>query len=127
MAERLAADLLWAQWPQVAALGVCAAAVALVGRRLHRDRWFYPLFAGVASVAVPVLGLFLVFALLIAPALWERAGMTRARALLAGIAAGLLGLASSWVLDAPSGACTALALAGFGLASSLQRPANAPT
>lgn len=127
MAELLAADLLWAQWPQVAALGVCAAAVALVGRRLHRDRWFYPLFAGVASVAVPVLGLFLVFALLIAPALWERAGMTRARALLAGIAAGLLGLASSWVLDAPSGACTALALAGFGLASSLRRPANAPT
>jgi zinc/manganese transport system permease protein len=128
MAELLAADLLWAQWPQVAALGVCAAAVALVGRRLHRDRWFLPALRWRGQRRGAGAGLVPGLCAADRPRLvGARRHDTRARALLAGIAAGLLGLASSWVLDAPSGACTALALAGFGLASSLRRPANAPT
>ena len=49
---------------QVLALAVCALGVALLSRpsaqRLRDDRWFYPVFALVASVAVPSLGLMLV-------------------------------------------------------------------
>lgn len=119
MAELLAADVLWAQGPQVAVLAVCAVAVALLGRRLSRDGIFFPVFAVVASLTVPVLGLFMVFALLIAPALWQRAGASRAVAWGAGAAACTVGLAASWAFDAPSGACVALALAVFGAGSAL--------
>lgn len=117
LAELLAADVLWAGWPQVALLSACAAAVALARRVLGRDALFYPVFALAASVAVPVLGLFVVFAALIAPALWQRAGWRAAPAALAGVAAGALGLGLSWLLDAPSGACVAMALAGWGVLS----------
>ena len=114
MTELLAADVLWAQGPQVAVLGACALAVGLLGARLQRDRVFFPVFAVVASLAVPVLGLFLVFATLIAPALWQRAGAAPRWARLGAVAASGLGLATSWALDAPSGACIALALSAYG-------------
>jgi len=117
LAELLAADVLWAGWPQVALLSACAAAVALARRVLGRDALFYPVFALAASVAVPVLGLFVVFAALIAPALWQRAGWRAAPAAMAGVAAVALGLGLSWLLDAPSGACVAMALAGWGVLS----------
>lgn len=127
MAELLAADVLWAQGPQLGVLAACAVAVAALGRHLERDRIFFPLFAAVASLAVPVLGLFVVFALLIAPALWMRAGFARVQALIGGSAACAAGLAASWVADAPSGACVALAVASFGLLGSLLRPTGMHT
>src|SRR5690606_26321727 len=78
LSELLAADILWADWTQVAILALCAAAVlllqVLLPNALRRDIAFFPCFALVASLAVPVLGLLLVFACLIAPALWMRAG-----------------------------------------------------
>ncbi|MDP3083429.1 MAG: metal ABC transporter permease [Rubrivivax sp.] len=120
MSELLAADVLWAQWPQVAVLAACAAVVLLLGGRLARDAIFFPVFAVVASLAVPVLGLFLVFAALIAPALWQRAGASRAQAWAGAVAACGAGLAASWVFDAPSGACVALALSAYGAASALR-------
>lgn len=114
LAELLAADVLWAGWPQVAALAAAAALVLLLRRWLSRDAVFFPLFALAASLAVPVLGLFVVFALLIAPALWSgRAGLLGAAKAMAA------GFAASWWLDAPSGACVALALAAFGAARGL--------
>jgi len=119
--ELLAADLLWADWSRVALLATAAAGVLALQRLgagvLARDRGFYPVFAIVASVAVPVLGLFVVFAALIAPALWLRLGRGHAWALAGAVAAGGLGLLGSWFLDAPSGACVALALALWGAAS----------
>ncbi len=116
LAELLAADVLWAGWPQVAVLAMAAVLTLLLRRRLDRDAFFFPLFALVASLAVPVLGLFVVFALLIAPALW-----TGSRGALAGSTLAMgLGFGASWALDAPSGACVALALAGFGAASALR-------
>ena len=126
MAELLAADVLWAQGPQVAVMAVCALAVGLLGARLQRDRVFFPVFAVVASLAVPVLGLFLVFAALIAPALWQRAGAPPLWARLGAVAACALGLAASWALDAPSGACIALALSAYGGISILRRDAARP-
>ena len=117
LAELLAADVLWARGPQVAVLAGCAAVVALLASRLSRDLIFYPVFAVVASLTVPVLGLFLVFAALIAPALWQRAGLSPAAARAGGVAACAAGVAASWAFDAPSGACVALALAAYGAAS----------
>jgi zinc/manganese transport system permease protein len=114
----LAADVLWAGGEQLAWMAACAVAVAALqaagGGRLSRDAWFFPLFAIVASLAVPVLGLFVVFAALIAPALWQHRGSSAAVARAGAVVATGAGLAASWVLDAPSGVCVALALALFG-------------
>ena len=49
LSQLLAADVLWADWPQVLVLGACAAAVALSRRWLPRDAVCYPGFALVAS------------------------------------------------------------------------------
>ena len=123
----LAADVLWAGPEQVAWMAGCALAVALLqagraGRtRLARDAWFFPSFAIVASLAVPVLGLFLVFAALIAPALWQQRGAPAWAARAGTVVAAGAGLAASWVFDAPSGVCVALALALFGAGSVLRR------
>lgn len=116
----LAADVLWSGWRQVGLLGACAAGVALLANRLAQDRWFFVAFAIVASQAVQVLGLFVVFAALIAPGLWQRAGGGRLAAMAGAIIASGLGLFASWELDAPSGPLVALALALFGVASGLR-------
>ncbi len=160
MLELLAADVLWVQPAQAMTLALAAAllwgALLYWPRLLERDMPFYTGFALVISVAVPVLGLFLVFALLIGPALWlgrlsasgdhaqerpranapaqgvevtqggARLGLSRIRPLFVPLllawAACLLGLASSWWWDAPSGACVALACALLGLAAVWRRP-----
>lgn len=122
LASLLAADVLWAGWTQVAMLGVAAAGVALLGRRLASNRVFYPLFALVASLAVPALGLFVVFALLIAPGLWQRAGLGKLAAVVLGALSCGAALALSWWLDLPSGACVALVLAASGLMAAVVRP-----
>ena len=125
----LAADVLWASWPAVALLGVAAALVTALrwGRpgRLARDAVFYPVFALSLSTAVPVLGLYLVFALLIGPALWCRRGFGGGTAMLLAAGACAAGLAASWVLDWPSGACLTLALCALGLASLATRERGA--
>jgi zinc/manganese transport system permease protein len=125
----LAADILWADWTRVGALAVCALAVLGLAARgnapLGRDRWFYPCFALVASVAVPVLGLMLVFACLIAPALWIRTGRSMTQSIAVSMFTASVGLLGSWVLDAPSGACVALAIAVGGAASIALAPDRA--
>jgi hypothetical protein len=70
-----------------------------------------------AGLAVPVLGLFVVFACLIAPALWVKCGLALRWALLGGMACALLGLLLSWQADWPSGACVALVLSLYGACS----------
>lgn len=117
----LAADVLWAPWSSVLLLAIGAAVMValLVLRRglLQRDAVFYPLFALALSVVVQALGLYLVFALLIGPALWTRRGWPLARSIGLAVVACLAGLGLSWALDWPSGACVALALSGLGLLS----------
>jgi zinc/manganese transport system permease protein len=122
LADLLAADLLWAGWPQVALLATCAAAVLLTRRWLPNNTFFYGSFAVVASLAVPVLGLFVVFAALIVPALWRRAGLSARAAGLVTALGAASGLPLSWAWDAPSGACVALALAATGVAAAARRP-----
>jgi zinc/manganese transport system permease protein len=60
------------------------------------------------------MGLFVVFAALIAPALWQQAGVAGRAARAGTMAACGAGLGASWLLDAPSGACVALALSACG-------------
>ena len=117
----VAADVLWVQPEQVLALAACALGVAWLSRPgaslLADDRWFYPVFALVASVAVPSLGLMLVFASLMTPALWlARQTPPRGAYAISALALGC-GLWASWAFDAPSGPCCALALGLAGLGS----------
>jgi zinc/manganese transport system permease protein len=125
LAQLLAADVLWADAAQVATLGTLALVVWLLAAAMRGARWpdaiFYPTFAVVASLSVPALGLFLVFATLIVPALWQRAGLRLWGAALAALGASAAGLATSWAFDWPSGSCVALALGAFGLAAALCR------
>lgn len=146
--ELLAADVLWVQAPQLGLLTIATALLwaALQWRPhlLEQDTPFYFTFALIISAAVPVLGLFLVFALLIGPALWQRSsrmdaascaspetdGATATRhserrrwlvPLAVAWTACIMGLAASWWWDAPSGACIALACALAGLGAVLVR------
>jgi zinc/manganese transport system permease protein len=131
LSELLAADVLWASWWQVGLLGVCAVLMSLLQYRcsqwLCRDAVFYVVFALVASIVVPVLGLFVVFVALIAPALWFRSGATWWLAVGSTLAAAAVGLSLSWWLDAPSGACVALALGTWGLASAVMQAGTVST
>ena len=117
----LAADVLWAPWTSVLLLAAGAALMlALLAVRdelLQRDVVFYPLFALALSVVVQALGLYLVFALLIGPALWTRRGLPLAGAITMAAVACLAGMGLSWGLDWPSGACIAIALSALGLLS----------
>ncbi len=123
LAALLAADVLWAApQPTLALVGVAVAVLALGRWRdgvLQRDLAFYPLFAVALSVAVPVLGLYLVFACLIAPALWVRRGWSRHRSSVAAAVVALLGLCLSWWTDWPSGACVAVCLSVAGVGAAL--------
>ncbi len=126
LAELLAADVLWASWGAVLGLALAALGVAVLASRgvLTRDAMFYPVFALSLSVAVQALGLYLVFALLIGPALWIQRGLPAARVVAAAVAACFAGLGLSWALDWPSAATVALAASALGLASLAgQRPA----
>jgi len=129
LAELLAADVLWADWPQVATMAALAA-IGLLWHRLQArraekggapahaaDYGFYLWFALVASVAVGVLGLWLVFAGLIVPALLRWQGWRWRWCALAMLAASAAGLGLSSALDWPSGACVILVLALVGLAT----------
>jgi zinc/manganese transport system permease protein len=119
----LAADVLWAPWASVlllaAGAAVMVALLALRGELLQSDAVFYPLFALALSVVVQALGLYVVFALLIGPALWTRRGLPLARAIVLAVIASLAGLGLSWGFDWPSGASVALALSALGLLSAL--------
>lgn len=118
----LAADVLWVHWQATLLLAAGAAVVSALsarGSRLTRDALFYPVFALALSVAVPALGLYLVFALLIAPALWTRRGRPLREAVVLAVVAALVGLGVSWAADWPSGATVALFLCCLGLAAAL--------
>jgi zinc/manganese transport system permease protein len=105
-----------------------ALAVQWVARRswLGHDAFFYAVFAVVASVAVPALGLFLVFASLIAPALWIERGLNPWTAMMLACVFCLIGLCVSWVMDTPSGPTIVMTLAIFGFGALGRRQSESP-
>ena len=110
----LSGDVLWVNWADLGALAVATAAFLLAARPLARWRdgaLFYPCFAVFVSLSVPLLGLYLVFASLVVPALAAAAaGRGRLAAYAIGAAGYGLGLAGSLALDLPSGACAVIGL-----------------
>jgi zinc/manganese transport system permease protein len=116
----LAGDVLWVNaesvWPLALASLLLILALRAKPRLLEHDLLFYPVFALVISLSVPVLGLYLVFTALIAPALgawplrqrgYRHAGLVAFGAGSVGVGAGLF---ASFALDLPSGPCIVLSL-----------------
>ncbi len=120
-------DLLVGQilWVNAWQLGVVAALTAVLlvvwfafGARLGRIG-FYAVFAFAVTASVQLVGVYLVFASLIVPALATRQ-ITPSRkrmvlAFLLGVAAYAAGLAVSALADLPSGAVVVLTMAAFGV------------
>lgn len=123
LTELLAADVLWVPWSSVVLLAFTAATVCALARGprpgLAHDTVFYGVFALTLSVAVSSLGLYLVFAMLIGPALWTRRATSLPAAFGGAAVACAVGIGLSWALDWPSGACVAMALSGLGLGVTL--------
>jgi zinc/manganese transport system permease protein len=134
LSELLAADILWADWPEVAQMAL----LVVLGRiwqriaaarswRADRGDWFFYLwFAVAASLSMGVLGLWLVFAGLIVPAWLGIKGWGQARRGTAVLLACGVGLWVSSLFDWPSGACVIVALAGLGLTASRLIAPDAP-
>ena len=114
--DLLVGQILWVNWPRLAPVAVAyAVLLALLfggGGRLGRIG-FYLIFAAAVTVSVQLVGLYLVFATLIVPALaTHRLRRGRLAVCYALGAAGYgAGLVASAVFDLPSGAVIAWALA----------------
>jgi zinc/manganese transport system permease protein len=118
--DLLVGQILWVRpaqlWTAAIASGALLAVMVWRGGRLQGFA-FYALFALAITVSVQLIGVYLVFASLIVPAL-ATAGLQGRRRLLAAYAIGILGYASgltlSAVLDLPSGAMIVWTLAACG-------------
>lgn len=116
--EVLVGQILWVRWDDLylaAALsGLVAVGLILLGKKRNRFV-FYPTFAVAITLATQLVGVYLVFATLIIPAL---AAYGRRRPLLlayvTAVGGYVVGLLLSVLLDSPSGAVVVLALALVG-------------
>jgi zinc/manganese transport system permease protein len=114
--ELLVGQILWVNWPRLLPVALVYAVMLAfwfgMRERIGRSG-FYLLFAAVVTVSVQLVGLYLVFATLIVPALathqLRRARLATCYAL--GAAGYALGLLASAVLDLPSGAVIVWAMA----------------
>ena len=113
LASSLNGDILWVSGSDLLPL----AAITLLFWLLQwlRPDWlggtlFYPVFALLVSLSVPLLGVYLVFVTLIAPALVAQLAGGRWAALCSGLSGYLAGLALAWGLDWPAGATVVLSL-----------------
>ena len=125
--DLLVGQILWVSNSQLAANAAVAALVLAAWLAVARKAGsiaFYLLFAVAVTASVQLVGVYLVFASLIIPALAVRG---RRRPIAAGYALGALGyalgLAASVALDLPSGAVIVWALAALALAAALLRRA----
>jgi zinc/manganese transport system permease protein len=133
LATMLSGDVLWVTWPGLAPLAIVTLPFLLLHAFGHGSltvgRGFYPWFAILVSLSVPLLGLYLVFATLIVPAIVSatRPGLSWTRIVVMGTVAYALGLLASLSWDLPSGPCVVLALilvgAGSGLSHHLRQEA----
>lgn len=117
----LAGDVLWTTEASLAPLAV-ATALFVGCDRLTRGRWlesasFYPVFAVMVSLTLPLLGLYLVFASLIVPALCRGIDGSRSRrtVLAAGCVAWAAGIGASYAFDWPTGPTIVLSLVIMGI------------
>ena len=122
--ELLVGQILWTTWGDLGPLALVTATVlaAWFGLRLrHSPLGFYLLFALTVTASVQVVGVYLVFASLIVPALASSGGLARGYAI--GAAGYGLGLLASALFDLPAGAAIVLSLVTIGsLAAGMPRP-----
>ena len=125
--DLLAGQILWVGMHQLVPAAVVTAVILALwfGLKQRIGRvGFYLLFALAVTASVQLVGVYLVFSTLIMPALavrdWSESSRLRS-AYGIGIAAYLLGLVASALLDLPSGAVIVWALALTGLAANLAR------
>ena len=120
--DLLVGQILWVSYRQLLPVSLLTAVILALwfgaGERLGRAG-FYAMFAFAVTASVQLVGVYLVFASLIIPALASRFHAARRR-LLVGYTVGVLGyaigLALSAVFDLPSGAVVVWMLAVFGTA-----------
>lgn len=123
MRELLVGQILWTTWAGLAPLAIVTAATGAV---LALRRWrrtsplaFYLAFALAITASVQVVGVYLVFASLIVPALAARGHAMRGYAVgVAGYAAGLL---ASALFDLPAGAAIVIGLILVAMPARLRR------
>ena len=135
--DLLAGQILWVGYRQLAVplvVGVVTLAVLWGLRGRLPQVLFYVLFALAVTASVQLIGVYLVFATLIGPALGSRRHPPRRRLVLAygiGVAGYGAGLVLSAALDLPSGALivwclAALAIAVYAAGGKVRRVAAAP-
>jgi zinc/manganese transport system permease protein len=119
--ELLVGQILWTTWSTiwpVAALYGVVAVVWYVLRRHFNDLMFYLAFAVVVTASVQIVGIYLVFASLIIPAL-ATTGIRRGNRLAAGYFVGALsyfvGILLSFLLDLPTGAVIVWSMAAVAI------------
>jgi zinc/manganese transport system permease protein len=118
--ELLAGQILWTGWPQVYKVAALYAVVlaAWYGLPAKRQMMFYVLFALTVTASVQLVGVYLVFASLILPALAAQQ-LAGARGLWLGYGIGAagyaVGLTASVPADLPSGPLVVVALAFLSL------------
>lgn len=124
--QLLAGQVLWVGWAQllpIALISVLLLALWAVLPSLRRGAAFYILFAVAITASVQLVGLYLVFASLILPALavrrWGRGGLWAGYALGAFAYAG--GLAAAALADLPAGPAIVWALAASAVVVGLSR------
>jgi len=113
--ELLVGQILWVDYHSLLPVAVLYAGVLVCWRLLQGERnrlLFYMLFAVTVTASVQLVGVYLVFASLIIPALAVRRCTAGAmfRGLLVGVCGYAVGLLMSALLDLPSGAVIVLAL-----------------
>lgn len=123
--ELLAGQILWISYEQLIPIAILSVAILVtwfIKQVQHTSSFlFYMLFAMTVTASVQVVGVYLVFASLIIPALSTRDAAAKLRlplAYLVGILGYSLGLSLSAILDLPSGAVVVWTLAILGLATS---------
>lgn len=120
--DMLVGQILWVTYQQLPLAGLVSLAVALLWFTLRQrlgGAGFYILFAFAVTASVQLVGIYLVFASLIVPAMATRHYTEKKRlrfAYLNGIAAYALGLLASALWDLPAGAVIVWAMVVVGLA-----------
>lgn len=116
--EILVGQILWVRWDELYVAAAISGLVVLgliVLRRAGNHFVFYPTFAVAITLATQLVGVYLVFATLIIPALVaHRRRRPLVIAYLTGIVGYALGLTLSVLVDSPSGAIIVLVLALVG-------------
>jgi len=122
--DLLSGQILWVSFASLAAPAVASAAIlaAWLGFGARRgSAVFYVLFACAVTISVQLVGIFLVFATLIVPALATRYATARRlpKAYAVALAGYALGLAGSALFDVPSGPTIVWTMAAAGLVAAL--------